>query len=187
MESVLETWKPVIGYEGLYEVSDYGCVRSLQRNGYKRIKYLKLGKEKGYFRASLCVGGIIYKKFVHRLVYEAFVGPIPDGLEIDHIDGMPSNNELSNLRVATKKENANNPITRQRYLKKTYEIMANRVASTRKTLGKPVIQLTNEGKFVRFWKCMRDVEREIGIPHGTISKCCNGKDELAGGFKWKFA
>ena len=115
MEAILETFRPVRGYEGLYEASDYGCVRSLQFKCKKRIKYLKNAKHPtGYERIDLYRDGKYKKLFVHRLVYEAFVGEIPEGYEIDHINTIRDDNRLSNLRCVTRKENHANPITAAR-------------------------------------------------------------------------
>lgn len=112
-----EQWKPVPGWEGYYEVSDTGKVRSLPRtitrkDGVEmkvRGRELKGGKNpSGHRLVTLTrVGEPPSKVLVHRLVLEAFVGPCPDGLEGCHWDDDPSNNNLSNLRWATHQENMN--------------------------------------------------------------------------------
>src|SRR5260370_19537414 len=116
---MIETWKPVVGFEGQYEVSDLGRVRSLDR--YKthvqrdslgavitvRRKYkgriLRPGKQNsGHLHVNLGRGHTVR---VHTLVLEAFVSLAPDGLEGCHGDGVPSNNRLSNLRWDTHQAN----------------------------------------------------------------------------------
>ena len=93
--------------------------------------------------------------YVHRLVWEAFNSPIPDGYEIDHINTIRYDNRLVNLRLVTSKENSNNP--------KTVEKM-------RKSKVKPVLQLDKTtGEVIRRWESARDVERELGIYQGRIS------------------
>ena len=109
-----EEWRSVVGYEGHYEVSNRGNLRSLDRvvtykNGVKRThkgKALKLGKHKfGYSKVELHKNGKISHTNVHRLVLEAFSGPCPDGMEACHNDGDPTNNTIENLRWGTRSEN----------------------------------------------------------------------------------
>jgi len=112
MDSTSETWKPVVGYEGSYEVSDQGRVRSLDRFVITRGGVRKRTKGKilrtsvmnmGYLQVSL---GRAKKVTVHRLVLEAFVGPAPEGSEACHYpDPDRSNSALSNLRWRTRSDN----------------------------------------------------------------------------------
>lgn len=110
-----EIWKPVVGYEGLYEVSNIGRVKSLDRtvrwrDGHRavRSRLIKYGvNHRGYFTAHLCRDGIHNKRFVHVLVLEAFVGPRPDGMECCHGNGIRTDNRLLNLRWDTRSANRN--------------------------------------------------------------------------------
>jgi hypothetical protein len=101
-----EIWKPVIGYEGIYEVSNIGRVKSLKFGKEKILKLLHAGRDRRYFQVILSKGNAKKQLFVHRLVYEAFVGLIPEGLTIDHIDCNPRNNTVENLQVLTREENS---------------------------------------------------------------------------------
>lgn len=106
----MENWKAVVGYEGLYEVSDLGKVRSLSfrnRNvAIDRIKILAQSKlPSGYLRVSLCRDNTRRDQFVHALVLNAFVGQRPTDNEAAHRNGRPSDNRLANLRWATRREN----------------------------------------------------------------------------------
>lgn len=96
----MEIWKEIKGYEGLYEISSLGNVKSIRRN-----KLLSLRIDQGGYKAcTLCA---ITKKAVkvHRLVYEAFIGELDNSLVIDHIDAIKINNEASNLRQIPTREN----------------------------------------------------------------------------------
>jgi len=114
-----EIWKPVEGFEGLYEVSNLGQVKSLERyienNGglqRRHEKILKQNTTSGHCSVILCKGGKTYHRLVHRLVATAFI-PNPDNKPVvDHIDTNPLNNNLQNLRWVTAQENCLNPITR---------------------------------------------------------------------------
>ncbi len=97
----IENWKPIAGYEGLYEVSDMGNVRSIRRNLIKS----PAANDRGYFHVGLHSGAKQQRLYVHRLVLEAFVGPCPAGMEGCHNDGDRANNRLDNLRWDTSKNN----------------------------------------------------------------------------------
>ena len=110
----MELWRDVAGYEGLYQVSDDGRVRSLQRlmpsavaAGVRRPKLLlKYGRNnQGRLQVTLCKEGVTKRFLVHRLVLAAFAGPCPDGLEGLHWDGNHLNNKISNLHWGTHAEN----------------------------------------------------------------------------------
>lgn len=123
--STTERWLPVVGWEGLYEVSDLGRVRSLPRRvprrhtGYYDVRggFLTLHRHRrgGYLLAALTVDDMTTKQMVHRLVLEAFVGPCPDGQECRHMDGDPTNNTVGNLRWGTTAENADDRVRHGRY------------------------------------------------------------------------
>lgn len=99
--------RPVVGFEGLYEVDEYGNVYSIVHDAHRRARKLSAYKnEAGYLKVNLYnLNGVCKKKYVHRLVAEAFI-PNPNGLpNIDHIDCDVKNNNVSNLRWCTQSEN----------------------------------------------------------------------------------
>ena len=107
-----ETWKDVKGYEGSYQVSDLGRVRSLKRvdsRGHKlKGKMLKLNSDKdGYLTVNLFLNGKKKTKTVHQLVAIEFLNHIPNGVTmvVDHVDNDRSNNRLDNLQIITHREN----------------------------------------------------------------------------------
>lgn len=116
---MIEIWKPVVGYESQYEVSSQGRVRSLPRTvphlgGTRTIpaRILKPQKQASghlYIKSLGGRGGNLI--WVHHLVYEAFIGPIPQGLDIRHLDGHPENNTPENLMPGTRVENAHDVYT----------------------------------------------------------------------------
>lgn len=113
-------WRPVVGYEGLYDVSTDGHVRSLSRTVI--TKHYKNGRViNGKILSPVIMNGYpvvsLYGKsrkpkikYVHRLIVEANIGRIPDGHEVDHIDGDRSNSVIGNLRIATYLQNVRNKI-----------------------------------------------------------------------------
>ena len=107
-----ELWLPVVGYEGLYEVSDQGRVRSLERTakvkgGHRTVppRTLALARRGGYRMATLSRDGKQSCASVHRLVAAAFLGPCPLGMIVLHGELGSANNSLANLRYGTQAEN----------------------------------------------------------------------------------
>lgn len=105
-----ENWKPVLGYEGIYEVSDLGRVQSLPRldRRRRRVRARVLSitlHPSGHQQVKLSRDGVSVQGKLHQLVLIAFVGPAPTGCEVLHGDGNPANNSLANLRWGTRSEN----------------------------------------------------------------------------------
>ena len=115
----MEIWKDISGYEGIYQVSDFGRVRSLDRminssHGAMRLhrgRILKPQRKKsGHFHVGLRVDGVCNLRYVHRLVLFAFVGPPKTGQECLHIVSDPGNNCLENLKWGTRRENVHQAV-----------------------------------------------------------------------------
>ena len=114
-DTTTETWKPVVGWEGLYEVSDLGRVWSLERtvtfkDGRTRTWNAAMRKPQvrpsGHLAVMLHRGGKRGKGYgIHQLVMAAFVGPCPAGMEVCHNNGDPTDNRLENLRYDTRAAN----------------------------------------------------------------------------------
>ena len=178
-----EIWKDIVGYEGLYAVSNKGRVKSLGNDKSRREKILILHKDKtGYLQVHLCRNGKPKWYTVHRLVLMTFA-PCDNmkSLQVNHIDEDKTNNHLSNLEWCTCEENINHGTRTLR-------------AAEKMTNGKTSIaiaQLTKEGKFVKAWKSSHDAERECGFNPGAIIQCCKNKFHREGnniykGYKWQY-
>ena len=101
----METWLPVPGYEGLYEVSDAGRLKSMRRTGTRGGIKKTPPDAAGYPQASLGNGSRQVTARIHQLVALTFLGPCPPGMEVRHLDGNPANNARVNLAYGTSAEN----------------------------------------------------------------------------------
>ena len=100
----MEQWKPAFGFEGIYECSTSGKVRSVRNvTSSKQGKILKLNNSTGYSQVQLRKNGAYHHAYVHRLVMETFVGP--SSLTVNHKNGIKTDNRIENLEYATHKEN----------------------------------------------------------------------------------
>lgn len=171
-----EVWKDIVGYEGLYQVSNLGRVKSLRRKYRTKEKILKQTDNGfGYLYVKLTKGSKSSNFRTHRLVAIAFV-PNPNNFTIvDHINGDRTDSRSFNLRwVESYKENNNNPIT----YKRITEALTNRVC-------KPVQQILN-GEIVAEFKSAADAGRKLNICDGPIRKCCLGTENTYKGFNWRY-
>ena len=174
-----EIWKDIEGYEGLYEVSSYGRVKSLGQfvnhnyggYAYRKGRILKPANNgQGYLQVVLYKNG--YKKTfkVHRLVAEAFLDN-PDNLPcVNHRDENPLNNIVSNLEWCTVKYNVNYGTGLKRMSEK---------------LSKPVLQYTLDGELIKEWSSARECDKN-GFCYQHISACCRGQLKQHKGFIWRY-
>ena len=194
MSENIEIWKPVVGYEGLYEVSSYGRVRSLDKittDGRKiKGKILKTqinNSSGGYKQAHLYNKDGVKTFKVSRLVAIAFI-PNPENKPcVDHINTNRTDDRAENLRWCTNKENSNNPLTLSHFSRGDKHPKAG-LGKFGKLNGhsRPIMQYTKEGIFIREWECSLQVQRELGIWGTNITKCCKGVYKSTGGYIWKY-
>lgn len=111
-----EEWRPIAGYEGRYEVSNLGRVRSLPRRdstgtGRRGIIRRQHRHVSGYVKVGLCRDGWLTNHLSHRVVAAAFLGPCPPGYHVNHRDGVKNNNAASNLEYLTPSANRQHAVT----------------------------------------------------------------------------
>lgn len=205
-----EIWKAIPGYEGLYEASTEGRIRSVDRtvvckNGKiknMRGKILKSSFNYGYEEVHLCC-----KTFtVHRLVAKAFpeiCGEWFEGCEVDHINTIKHDNHPSNLRVTDRLGNVNNPLTRKHNSEakmghipwnKGITYAAPYISEALKGEGlyennnnaKPILQYSLDGEFIKEWACLKRAVEELDINKHSLSACLHHKRKTCGGYCWVF-
>lgn len=161
MKNDKQVWKDIQGYEGLYEVSNYGNVRSLNYNHTNKIKYLKPLKDgSGYYFVRLCKNGIVQNFKVHRLVANAFIENPNNYPQINHKDENKLNNKVSNLEWCDGRYN------------------------TRYSQARQVMGIGENGRKTILLEAAIDGEL-MGFSNGKISNAANGKINKKGSHKYK--
>lgn len=176
---ILETeiWKDIKGFEGVYQVSNLGRVKSLERPYRRKEKILKPKLTRnGYYQVELWKNSIEKKCYIHRLVWLAFNGPIPENMQVNHINEIKSDNRLLNLNLMTAKENSNWGTGIERHAKN--------LINGKKS--KPVLQFDLNNNFIKEYPSTHQAERETGFNNGNISACCKGKQKTAYNFIWRY-
>lgn len=190
-----EIWKDIyyyneptnewVDYRGLYQVSNFGRVRSLDRIGsngrgimvYKG-KCLKASKDgKGYLYVQLHKDGIPKNHRISRLVYFTFNYGADTKLQVNHIDEDKSNNRLDNFNLMTCKENCNWGTRSERIIKKIIN---------HKSMSISVLQFDKNGNFIKEWISTQEIGRILKLHQSNIWKCCHGERKTCGGFIWKY-
>ena len=170
-----EIWKDIPGYDGWYQVSNIGRVKSYK---YGKEQILKPYDLKGYNRIALCVDDKRKHILVHRLVAETFI-PNPLNLPcINHRNEIKTDNSVYNLEWCDHKYNNSYG---------THGLKISNKLKGRKNswLAKTVLQYTLDGQLVREWSSTRECGRN-GFDQGAVSKCCRGEIKQYKGFIFKY-
>ena len=177
----MEEWRDIPGYEGKYQVSNLGRVKSLSYHMSKKEKVLSPCFDNyGYYLIQLSKDNSQKTYKLHRLVWEAFNGPVPEGMQINHINENRIDNRLENLNLMTPKENVNWGTRTDRAAK----AMVNNPK-----ICKQVIKYSKNNEFICVYPSARQASRETGISYRHINDCCReyGYCRSAGGFIWRYA
>lgn len=164
-----EIWKPVVGYENLYSISNFGRVKSLNFDGSKQEKIMSPYMVHGYKRIRIFKNKKARSVGVHRLVAEAFI-PNPDNKPfVNHKDGNKSNNITSNLEWVTQSENTIH----------AFEVLKIKAHGGRQ---KKRVRIIETGQIFESVK-----EASLaGYNRSSIISCCQGKYHTASGYHWEY-
>ena len=191
-----EIWKDIDGYEGLYQVSNLGNVKSIGREiktaNEKKRKYkeviLKQGTTKnGYANVVLSINNKMKTKSVHRLVAKAFIINPENKPQVNHIDGNKKNNCVKNLEWVTNSENMKHSWDNQLQKVTKNKILASKINCSRigKLGTKKVNQYDLKGNLIKSWNSIIEVEINLSINNSNITSVCKGKRKTAGGYIWR--
>lgn len=165
-----EIWKDIYGYEGDYQVSNLGCVKSL-KYGKERILFQK-DLTGGYMYVWLCKNNKTKCCRVHRLVAIAFLPNFSNLPEVNHKDENVINNNASNLEWATGSYN------------RAYGTRVRRISESR---SKPVVQLdTSQNAAIATFSSVKEAANKTGLIASHIGSCCRGARATHGGFAWRW-
>lgn len=171
-----EVWKDIKEYEGLYQVSTFGRVRSLDRldDANRRLtgKILKGGKcTNGYLKVSLSKDSIVSQQIIHRLVAQAFIPNPENKSDVNHIDENKTNNRVDNLEWSTRKENINHGTCNERSGKsRRIPIIATNLTTGESTDF-------NSGK---------ECAIQLGLSQGNITSVLKGRLKQTGGYTFEY-
>lgn len=173
-------WKPVLGYEGLYEVNELGNVRSLNYNHTGKPRQLCLKDwHGGYCGYTLSKNGKTKNKYAHILVAEAFIDN-PNGKPcVNHIDGNKRNNSAKNLEWVTKAENTQHAILNG--LRKDSNMRG--ITGVLNKNSKKVQQI-KDGVVIKVWDCVSDAARFYNCSPCSIINCSAGRIKSCKGYQW---
>ena len=183
-----EIWKDIKDYEGLYQVSNLGRVKSLKKTIIRNNNYQQTFKEKilkpglaknGYLTVMLFKNKKGKTHTIHSLVAKTFLNN-GDGYRcINHIDGNKTNNKATNLRWVTNSENIRN--------ENTYNNFKEKVTQVRKSEIKPVYQLDNNYNVIHKFNSADEAANSVGCTASLIRNCCKIKHYKAKGFHWTYS
>jgi hypothetical protein len=159
-----ESWKEITNYVGLYEVSTLGNIRS-------KLKILKpFLNSRGYLYVNLCKDGKRKTISIHRLVAQAFIININNKPQINHIDGIKTNNISTNLEWTTNAENTQHAYDNQLKI----------------SIGNLVVQYDKNNNEINRYNSIRNASKLTGIGYMSIRRCCRYERKTAGGYIWKY-
>lgn len=193
-----EFWKPIKGFEGFYEVSNLGRIKSLERitnhpKGKRLVREYILKpyiSRRGYYEVTLCRLAYRVKCEVHKIVLETFVPNVQNKPCIDHINTNKLDNRLSNLHWVTHKENSNNPITLAKIKRarsdKNYisKMLESRRANGKKYAPIYVYQYDKNGTFISRYDSLSDAYRKTGTTIKSITLALDNFHLTGGGYLW---
>lgn len=168
MNKETEIWKDIPGYEGLYQASTFGRIKSLNykrsgKEGILKPSLHKLGYLKVFLTKTKCY-------LVHRLVALTFISNPNNYPQINHKNGVKTENILENLEWCSAQFN----------VKHRFDTLGHLGSSI------PILQYSKDGEFIRECKSAIEVEKIFNINHSHITACCKCKRKTAGGYIWKY-
>lgn len=183
---MIEEWKDIPGYEGLYQVSSLGNIKSINYNHTKKEKLLKPQKQSNGYMTTR-IGN--KTKTIHRIVANAFITNSLNKPCINHIDGNKTNNRADNLEWCTNSENMKHAIRNGMINYKTTKKKKSDLINIQKAIShnkRKIQQFNKNGDFIKEFNSVIEASKETNSNATHISRCAKGFQKLCGGFVWKY-
>lgn len=194
----MEIWRDIKGYEGLYQISNEGRVKSLPRewkcarneSGNRHHNEIIMSPQLrlNYYRVRLVKDGVGKNKSIHRLVAEAFIDNPDNKPVIDHINGNSIDNRVENLRWCTQEENNGFELHRKNIGKAQLgrKHSEETIEKVRKKLYKPINQYDLNGNLIATYSSAKEAAITTNSNYVSICQCCTGRNKTANGYIWKY-
>ena len=180
-----EDWKDIEGYEGLYQISNYGRVKSLSKYKSRKVSIIKMYKDKHYrYTVKLYKKSKAKSFYVHRLVGLHFIPNINNKPEINHktpITPMLCDNRYTELEWCTSSENSKYTVRCGNHFNPSAGLYGDD-----NPRSKSIVQLSDDGIFIKRWSNAREIDKALGVDFRYVSRCCNHKCKSAHGYKFIF-
>lgn len=175
-----EVWKDIPEFKGLYQASNLGRIKTLgNKSNHKKEMIMKQRLNyKGYYVITLCKNSKRSTNLVHRLIAQAFI-PNPENLpQINHRNGIKTDNNINNLEWCT---NSYNQLEANRM-----GFCENRIKKCIEVNRKPIIQYDLEGNIINKFISLREASNKTGLSYKSMSLCACGKTKTCGGYVWRY-